>query len=149
MLAAGADEAAQGAVGTVALAVGIAGSNEAALQGRGDHGDQGVMHNSIAEGGGAHQPGLGFADHELAIGTRRVVEAAQFLLQQKHFSFQIGREGEHLRPVALAPAGLAESGEQSGEAGDAGIEIPHRSWGLAHPGRLRLGRPLGDGAFAG
>jgi hypothetical protein len=40
-----------------------------ALQQRGDHGDQGVVHHPIAEGSGTHHPRLGFTDREEAEGS--------------------------------------------------------------------------------
>ena len=69
MLAAGAGKAAQGTVGAVALAIGVAGGQEVALQGLGNHSDEGVMHHPIAEGGDTHEPGFGFVNRELPIGA--------------------------------------------------------------------------------
>jgi hypothetical protein len=109
VLAAGPGKAAQGAVGAVALAVGIAGGAEAPLQGQSDHGDQGVVHHPIAEGCRTHQAGLGLTDGELAIGARGIGEALQLVLQPEQLGFKVGREGQHLRPVALALGSLAKA----------------------------------------
>ena len=81
------------------------------------------MHHPVAEGGGTDQAWLGIADAELPVGAGAVDERAQFLLQTQQLRFQVGVEGQHRGPIALATLGTAGGGLQAGEAGEAGVEI--------------------------
>ncbi len=107
------------------------------------------MHHPIAKRCGAHQARFGLTYRELPVDARCVGEAAQLVLELEQFSFQVGGKVEHIGAIALALARLPESGEQGGEAGDAGIVIPQRRLGLGHPTRLRPERPSGSGDAAG
>jgi putative peptidoglycan lipid II flippase len=57
----------------------------------------------------------------LAVGVL-VGGVAQLVLQLKEFGLQVGAKGEHIRPVPLALAGLAECRQERGEGGEAGVE---------------------------
>ena len=116
-------KAAQGLVAAVALAIGVAGGQKVLLKGRNDSGAEGVVHHPIAIGRSGNQTAFGITDFELAVGAGGVAEALKFLLELEEICFQMGVEGQHGGPVALAPLGVEGSGMEGGEAGDARPEI--------------------------
>ena len=75
----------------IALAIGIAGGQEGLLQGRHDHGAEGMVHHPIAVGGGGDQAPLGLEDLELAVGARGVGEGLQFVLEREEILPPDGR----------------------------------------------------------
>jgi len=79
IVVAGPGKAAQGAMAAEAFSVGATGGDEVPLQRRRDHRDQGMVHDPIAKGGGAHQPGFGLTNQELPVGTGSVSEALQLV----------------------------------------------------------------------
>ena len=142
MAAAFSHEAAQGLVAAETDAVGIAGGDEPLLQGWHDGSAKDVMHNAVAIGGGGDQAPFGFTDFELAVGPGCVGKRLQFVLQLKEIGLQLGVEGEHGRPIALALLGAQGGGMERGEAGEAGVELSERSLrhgGVQHAGAEAVG----------
>ena len=121
MAAAFGHETAQGFVAAEADAVGVAGGDEPLLQGRHDGGAESVMHDAVAIGSGGNQAAFGFTDFELAVGPGFVGKRLQLVLQLKEIGLQLGVEGEHGGPIALALLGAQGGGMERGEAGEAGV----------------------------
>jgi hypothetical protein len=86
-----------------------------------------VVHHPIAIGCSGNQTAFGITDFELAVGAGGIGEALKFLLELEQIAFQMSVEGQHGRPIALAPLGVEGSGMKGGEAGDARPEIGE--WG--------------------
>ena len=95
------------------------------------------MHNAVAVRGGGDQAAFGIPDFTLAVGPGRIGEGLQFVLQLQEIGLQLGVEGEHGGPIALALLGAQGGGMERGEAGDAGEEIRERS--LRHVGVQQAG----------
>ena len=109
-----------GAVRAFAGPVGKAVIDEAALEDRGDHITDGVMHDPVAERRRRYDPVLGIEELDLHIPSRPVGAVRQCTFKRQAFFFEIGEEGGR--------AGLAAFAERGAACGsDQGIKLRNRA----------------------
>ena len=129
-------------VHTLVLAAGIAVGNKTLVQQGFEHVHDGMVHHTVPERRHGDYPGLALVHGKLAIRAGRIRAGRQFLLQCTQVLLQVQAEARHVRPPALAFAGLAIRCIQVVQGHHLIPDAPDAMHGLNCPLRLLPGAEL-------
>ena len=99
--------AVQGAMGTLAEAIGIGVGDKTAFKDRLDEVAERMVHDTVTKGRGGDEASFGFVDVKVGIRARTISAVAQARLQGEQMVFETVLKGRHRWPIALAFAGTA------------------------------------------